>query len=121
MEREKLAFIVLMIVCLATGIICYSAFPMKKPEKPVRIMFMTTAGNVLFDHKAHFEKYEIGCTDCHHDIEDASERPSACGECHLPQGGEEAPKRAVAFHKQCIGCHEDQEMGPTKCSLCHIR
>jgi hypothetical protein len=27
----------------------------------------------------------------------------------------------VAFHKQCIGCHEDQGMGPTECSGCHLR
>jgi len=121
MNKENIIAFVILGVCLVVGVICYAAFPLKKPEKPIRIMFMTTAGNVLFDHKAHFTDYGADCTDCHHDISDDSEKPTPCSKCHLPQGSEEAPKRAVAFHKQCIGCHEDQGAGPTECSECHVR
>ncbi|RLB12539.1 MAG: cytochrome C [Deltaproteobacteria bacterium] len=119
-KKDMIAYMILG-VCLVVGVICYSAFPLKKPEKPIRIMLMTTAGNVLFDHKAHFTDYEVDCMDCHHDIGDDSEKPTSCSECHLPEGSDEAPKRVVAFHKQCIGCHEDQGVGPTECSGCHVR
>ncbi len=119
-KREDWVAFVIMVICLAIGIIGYAAFSLKKPELPIRIMFTTTAGNVLFDHKIHSKEY-ADCTDCHHDISDETERPTACGECHLSKESEEAPKRAVAFHKQCIGCHEDQGAGPTECSGCHVR
>ncbi len=120
-KKENIIAYIIIIVCFMAGIICYAAFPLKKPKQPIRIMLMTTAGNVLFDHKAHFKDYGVDCTDCHHDISDDSEKPTPCSECHLPQGSDEAPKRAVAFHKQCIGCHEDQGVGPTECSGCHVR
>jgi hypothetical protein len=120
-KKGDIIALVIMGVCIVIGIIGYAAFPIKRPEKPIRIMLMTTAGNVFFDHKAHFTDYGAECVDCHHDISDNTERPESCGKCHLPQESEEAPKRAVAFHKQCIGCHEDQGMGPTECSGCHLR
>lgn len=120
-KRENMISYVILVASLVVGVICYAAFPVKKPDRPIRIMLMTTAGNVLFDHKSHLKDYGVDCIDCHHDIMDNSEMPTPCSECHLPQGSDEAPKRAMAFHNQCIGCHEDQGTGPTECSSCHVR
>lgn len=103
------------------GVVCYAAFPDQAPEQPVRIMFKSTGGKVLFDHKFHFSEdgYGIECTDCHHDIEDPKTRPSSCSECHEPDA-EDGVKRSDALHTQCIGCHEDSGGGALKCAECHV-
>jgi hypothetical protein len=76
---------------------------------------------VLFDHKEHASPmgYGFRCEDCHHDIEGEGEKPSACGECHMPEG-EDGLKRADAFHNQCQGCHDELGLGPVDCSGCHV-
>jgi hypothetical protein len=38
---------------LLVGIICYAAFPAQAPDEPIRIMYQTNAGKVLFDHYTH--------------------------------------------------------------------
>ena len=111
-------------VCLLLiGAICYASFPLKAPEEPLRLMYTVAAGNVLFNHKVHsFEEgYGLSCEDCHHELLDGeSDVPLQCGECHDPtEGDEEVPKRADAFHFQCINCHKDFEAGPVECTGCH--
>jgi hypothetical protein len=120
-RTERVIAYSLTIILLVVGVVCYAAFPAKAPENPVRIMFKSTAGNVLFDHKVHTseEGYGYGCKDCHHTLEDKGERPESCGECH-EVNSEEPPKRSDAFHKQCQGCHQDSGQGPVKCSQCHV-
>ncbi|MGD2009937.1 MAG: hypothetical protein PVI76_02510, partial [Desulfobacterales bacterium] len=46
----------------------YTAFSAKPPGEPIRVMYKTTAGKVLFDHKTHSADagYGISCYDCHH-------------------------------------------------------
>jgi hypothetical protein len=39
----------LAIVLFIVGVISYAAFPAKTPDRPVRLMFQSIAGNVLFD------------------------------------------------------------------------
>ncbi|MDA8140490.1 MAG: cytochrome c3 family protein [Desulfobacteraceae bacterium] len=128
------------------AIVCYAAFPIKTPEEPLRRMYNTNAGRVLFDHQAHasVKGYALNCLDCHHKHGDEEIPPVACGLCHppLPQGATfpescfdchadaseienpETMKRSDAFHKQCIGCHEEYGKGPKagseNCSKCHI-
>jgi predicted CXXCH cytochrome family protein len=123
MERKKeLKFAyTIAVVLLLIGVIAYAALPAKAPDPPLRIMFKSTAGNVLFNHKEHSSPmgYGIACEDCHHDIEGEGERPTSCGECHTPEGGE-GPKRADAFHQLCRGCHDDLGLGPVTCAQCHV-
>ena len=111
-------------VCLLViGAISYAAFPLKAPEEPLRLMFNVAAGNVLYNHKIHAaeEGYGLSCGDCHHTLEeDEYADAQSCSECHeLDEGDEEVPKRADAFHLQCINCHTDFEAGPTECTGCH--
>ena len=111
-------------VCLLVlGAISYAAFPLKAPEEPLRLMFDVAAGNVLFNHKIHTaaEGYGLSCGECHHTLsEDEYENAESCSECHeLDEGDEEMPKRADAFHLQCINCHKDYEAGPVVCRGCH--
>ena len=122
-KSRKLAY-GLAIYCLFVGIISYAAFPVNTPETPVRLMYQSIAGNVLFDHTTHSSVpgYGINCSDCHHDLEgDDSGTPEACGECHSSEGDDEdVPKRTDAFHQQCIGCHSDFGAGPEECAACHV-
>jgi len=103
------------------GVVAYAAYPDKPPEQPVRMVLRNIGGNVLFDHKKHTAEagYGIACKDCHHDMEDEKSKPTACGECHKP-AGEEALRRADAFHKNCQGCHEEGGLGPVECNRCHL-
>jgi hypothetical protein len=111
------------VVLLIVGVISYVAFSGTPPERPVRIMFDSIAGKVLFDHKTHFSEsgYGLSCQDCHHTLEAGDTAAQSCQECHEPEGGDASmPKRSDAFHQQCIGCHQQIEAGPRECSGCHV-
>ena len=131
----------LIIVLFILGVLSYAAFSAKTPDIPVRLMFKSVAGKVLFDHKIHTDDsgYGISCKDCHHHPEEDETDFRACGDCHgVPPEGETFPlactdchgldeiegteviKKADAFHSQCIGCHKDNEAGPTECASCHV-
>lgn len=107
------------IILAVVGVVSYAALPDKMPEQPVRIMFKSTAGNVLFSHKMHTSEdgYGYACIECHHTMEEG-ETPYACGECHEPDGDE--VKRSDAFHEQCQGCHDHSGLGPVECAGCHV-
>ena len=107
---------VIVAVLFLVGVICYAAFPVVEPDEPIRIMFKSSAGGVLFDHMGHLSESDIGldCGSCHHDDEDD---PVSCGECHNEDGD---LSRVDAFHGQCKGCHEE-DAGPVECSGCHVR
>lgn len=121
-QTEQIVAYALGIILLVVGIVCYAAFPVETPDQPIRIMFKSTTGNILFDHKVHAAKsgYGIACSDCHHNLENEGDKPPACGECHEVDG-EDPIKRSDAFHQNCRGCHEDGSAGPVECSACHVR
>jgi hypothetical protein len=129
---------------MIVGVIGYAAAPAKTPDQPIRIMYKTVAGKVLFDHKTHFvaSGYGLACKDCHHHPEDDEEAALvSCGSCHqIPPEGETVPKsctdchepdeiedteiltRSDAFHKQCENCHQESGAGPVenRCNWCHV-
>jgi hypothetical protein len=110
----------LLAILFVIGVVCYAAFPHRAPEEPIRILFQSTAGNIVFDHKMHASEdgYAYECTACHHAWEEGEGKPLACGECHEVDG-EESLKRSTVFHTQCIGCHEDFGTAPVDCAGCH--
>lgn len=115
--EQALAF-VLGAILLVVGVVCYAGFSQKPPEEPVRLMFKTTAGKVLFDHKTHMDDagYGVACDECHH--EEQEDTMSCSGEdCHGPDSD---PKRGDALHTNCKGCHEDSGAGPVECAACHV-
>ena len=113
--RRVIAYVV-MVVCFLVGVVCYGAYSGISPDEPVRIMFKSTAGSILFDHKGHLSEsgYGIDCGLCHHEDEDD---PASCSDCH---DGDSDVNRADAFHGQCKGCHEEEDAGPVQCSECHV-
>ena len=145
-KELKLAYS-LAIALLIVGVLSFAAFPAKTPDEPIRIMYKSVAGKVLFDHKTHAADagYALACQDCHHhpaEPEDEKEALVACGVCHqIPAEGEAFPKscmecheeediedaeftakRADAYHAQCEGCHQESEIGPVeeRCNWCHV-
>ena len=140
-KELKLAY-VLAICLLVVGVVSYAAFPLKTPEKPIRIMYTVTAGKVLFDHQTHASEtgFGVACLDCHHHgMEGDEDTPLTCAQCHTPPTGDQkvnptcldcheadeiedaqVPKTADAYHAQCIGCHKDFGAGPVECSQCHV-
>lgn len=162
------------VVCLIVGVLFYGMLSAKPPEVPVRLMYPSAGGKVLFDHQTHMDLYDLSCRDCHHADDDDSVLPVSCGECHhvaseyVPALGETGkfnhdahsadfgigctdchheytegdpagpspcadchqkgvdeesmPGRTQAFHRQCIGCHEDMGLTPGAgdCTGCHM-
>ncbi len=130
---------------LLIAIVCYAAFPVTQPEHPVRLVYWTNAGKVLFNHELHTSDagYGLSCFDCHHHPPDDDQALMACSRCH-PQKvkddatpetcldcheadeieGTELPNKSDAFHGQCTGCHEQFGKGPPSgsenCSKCHV-
>ena len=123
LKKEQQFAYGLAIVLFVVGVISYAAFPAKTPEQPVRIMFDSVAGKVLFDHKTHTagSGYGLSCADCHHNLEAGETEPPSCLECHEQQTEDvDVPKRSDAFHTQCINCHQEIEAGPRECGFCHV-
>lgn len=63
------------------------------------------------------------CSACHDDL--ADKEFSKCGVCHVYSNEADYPARIGlkgAYHRQCIGCHEQQPAtanAPTDCKSCH--
>ncbi len=65
---------------------------------------------------------EVGvvCAGCHHRAPVAT-KPRPCSSCH-GQTNEQAvdkPALKAAFHRQCMGCHEEMNIQKMGCSDCH--
>ncbi len=131
----------LAIYFLFLGVLSYAVFSAEKPETPVRVMFNSAPGKVLFDHTTHTgdSGYGLECKDCHHHPLEEEADLSACGKCHIQGQAEPLPvscqdcheadeiedtemlKRGDAFHAQCIGCHQEFGGGPIDCAECHVK
>jgi hypothetical protein len=124
-SRKELKFVYgLAVVLLVLAVVSYAAFSAKPPKRPLRMVFQSVAGKVLFDHERHAADrgYGLSCGECHHTLEpDEYEDAQSCSACHDPeQGDEDMLKRSDAIHKQCIDCHKDYGAGPVDCSECHV-
>ena len=146
LNKEKFIAYCAVVVLFVVGVVCYAAFPDKKPEEPVRVMFNSAPGDVggkvLYTHMDHATliNYGLECIDCHHQwvaAEDGKimylrnddskgEKPIACRECHKVEKAEgdnpAQPKLSDALHTRCAGCHDDagHGPGPKDCSGCHV-
>jgi hypothetical protein len=145
-KKHRMIAYAVAIQLLLIAIVCYAAFPVEAPERPIRLMYQTIAGRVLFNHQAHTDPngYGLDCYDCHHHPPEDEEGLVACSQCHPAdlQEGEvpesclechdaadvedaEYPKASDAFHQQCIRCHVEFGSGPGEgsdnCSKCHVK
>ena len=116
-QRDLKVAIFMMIIFMITGIVCYASFSPPVPDEPMRIMFQTKAGKVLFTHSVHSFDYTSDCFECHHLTSFPPDYN--CSECHFKEGDVLMLSREDAFHDQCIKCHDDMGEGPVECDACH--
>ncbi|WP_305042346.1 cytochrome c3 family protein [Geoalkalibacter sp.] len=81
-------------------------------EIPDAVVFPARLGDVNFSHVDH-ARWVPDCNTCHH-----METYDKCSSCHGARP--DARKKTDAFHMQCKGCHQEQNLS-TNCSDCHIR
>lgn len=86
------------------------------------LVFKMEKRQVTFDHATHAAEYADDCTTCHHTSPEGEGQ--ACGKCHprhRNRRGDDTIVRIVAMHRQCKGCHQEMEAGPTEqCEDCHV-
>jgi hypothetical protein len=78
---------------------------------PEALDYPSRWGIVTFKHFAH-QKRVGNCRTCHH----PGVEMGVCAGCHGTILG--LAQRKDVLHKQCTGCHWQQQ-GPTECSGCH--
>lgn len=63
---------------------------------------------------------EVTCAACHH-RSPVGRRPAACASCHGPAAHRtrDQPGLRVAYHRQCIGCHQRMGIKEQGCTDCH--
>ncbi len=132
-KKHRLIVYGVTVPLLLVAIVCYAAFPVEAPQEPIRLMYQTNAGKVLFDHQTHtsVKGYGLDCFDCHHHPPDEEEALIGCGNCHMPKPEEgvvpesclecheasdvedsEYPAHATALHSKCTDCHLAFGSGP---------
>jgi len=67
-------------------------------------------------------RIETLCAGCHHHTP-VGARPSSCKSCHGKEGHptKDRPSLKVAYHRQCIGCHQQMNIKEQGCTDCHAR
>lgn len=114
---------------LLVAVVCYAAFPVQSPPEPLRLMYQTKAGKVLFDHQTHsnVDGYALDCADCHHDHPEGEliQEAVACGVCHPIESV------TMAAPEFCLDCHDEEELEAPdvskrsdaihlQCTQCHL-
>jgi hypothetical protein len=79
-------------VALATGALA---------PAPERVKYVTTKGDVTFDHRAHTGRRE------------------ACKTCHVAGPIRKVELDKKSAHALCLGCHLTKRVGPKGCTECH--
>src|SRR3990172_7746444 len=120
--KKSIPFIIIIIFAII-GIIGYS---FERSTPPIRVLFKSTGGYVIFAHQAHVKDEDLGKgQDCHHNMASpGSVAAWKCTVCHN-EGSEYANICEVrAPHRQCVGaqcveCHTKMGRDPKDCSFFH--
>ena len=90
--------------------------PENPPETAVIGSLAKTYEPVTFSHGMHTLVAD-DCATCHHHSEPDQTPP--CKECHGVRL--DIPSLKDAYHRQCMACHREMDMGPTGCGECHAK
>jgi hypothetical protein len=63
---------------------------------------------------------EVLCSGCHHESTPGT-RPPPCSSCHDKEGESTVDKPGLkdAYHRQCLGCHQEMGLAQQGCTDCH--
>lgn len=125
--RSNQIALLLLVVSLVVGVVAFYYQDAKAPpEEPVRVVYESKGGLVIFDHAAHTSRMENDCWACHHSDGDEEEKEN-CRDCHafndIPilhayhQKGEDYVDDDT--YQSCMSCHEEKGKDPTNCKGCH--
>lgn len=125
--RSNRIALVLLITSLLVGVAAfYHQETQAPPEEPVRVVYESKGGLVVFDHAAHSARMEDDCIACHHEDGDDDEKEN-CRDCHIDN---DIPIMH-AYHEKgedyldddtfqsCMSCHEEWGQDPKNCQGCH--
>lgn len=116
MHNRMLLVLVLAIILLAGAVAGYSLSSCPR-QTPVRLLFDTPGGKVLFHHQAHAETSGIDCLRCHHTGFESTgpdgKTPQPCNACHAPSFAAPFAKDHQAHFRpeQCGRCHHAEQKG----------
>ena len=119
--KTKLPIIIIIILAVIGTI----GYMMNDSGNPIRVLFKTKGGPVIFTHKNHIEEYEGDCTNCHHNAKDKYGNDIwRCRDCHSAGGAIDSACKERPIHKQCIGancidCHLSNGLEANNCGFCH--
>ncbi len=65
---------------------------------------------------------EVLCSGCHHHSP-VGTRPPQCRACHgeTADATTDKPALKAAYHRQCIGCHQEMQIKALECTSCHAK
>jgi cytochrome c553 len=129
MKHRHFIFILILGVVLATSV----AWSQEEKVQEGIMDLKSREFGKLYEHSVKFDHYlhetVIRCRVCHHDFNVFSDmnqgKGSKCSSCHKKRLTKEIPiPLLMAFHKKCIGCHENyivwqRKSGPIMCGFCH--
>jgi hypothetical protein len=122
LTKGKTRIFMILLLCLFV-VIALWGYCFEQKADPIRVVFITKGGPVVFDHLEHAspEGYELECESCHHNYSAEEENEDSaimnCRECHYSKKLTTVCEDADV-HKRCIGencmqCHEEN------CEFCH--
>jgi predicted aldo/keto reductase-like oxidoreductase len=88
-------------------------------------------GPVKLSHKKHSAKFQVTCTECHHDYQNGKNvwkegmPVEKCSSCHSPSKNVgKVKKLQLSYHTNCKNCHkaaakEGKKAPYKKCKECH--
>ena len=125
--RSNQIALLLLLTSLLVGVVAfYYHDTMAPPEEPVRVIYESKGGLVVFDHAAHIARMKNDCTACHHYDGDEEDKEN-CRDCHI----ENDIPVMDAYHEKgedfldddtyqsCMSCHEERGKDPKNCRGCH--
>ena len=112
-KRELQIAYSLIIVFLFVGAISFAAFPAKTPDEPVRLMYKTVAGKVLFDQQNPFMRIQGTASPVPglspsiilknpKKVEDSA--------CSVRRVSSKFLKKVKTFPDSCLDCHEAEDL-----------
>jgi len=126
-NRSNQGALLLLVASLLVGVVAFFFHEGKAPPRdPVRIVYESTGGLVIFDHAAHSARAKDNCMVCHH-YDGDDEVKESCRDCHEAAGipflhayhekGEDFADDDA--YQSCMSCHEAGGMDPKNCRGCH--
>ncbi|MFH1886919.1 MAG: cytochrome c3 family protein [Pseudomonadota bacterium] len=131
-KERRIAYVVL-VVAFLVGTVSMVSFAGKTPEEPVRILFQTNAGRVIFDHQVHAagDGYGLDCQGCHHAATVGTgpvDTAEVCWKCHdfdddtYNMENFNHIGHYEEYAQDCLECHGERDFDPQAlraCTSCH--